>query len=326
MKTQILNAGVDFDANIVYAAELIKQGELVAFPTETVYGLGADAFKEDAVKKIFLAKGRPQDNPLIVHLSSIEQLEDVAKDVPSEFFALKDAFMPGPLTVILKKSEKIPFVVTAGGDTVGVRMPSHPVAKRLIALSSPIAAPSANRSKHVSPTTARHVYDDLAGHIPLILDGGECKVGIESTVLDLTSDVPTILRPGAVTSSMLAEILGEVSENGRIIKIAKSPGMKYQHYSPKCAFVVASSLQRAKEEYLKVASEGQSPVIISKAPVEGFANIAIGEGESAAHNVYAAMREAEESYDYIIAEQLSNEGVEASVMNRVLKAAGGKLI
>lgn len=188
--TRIVNAKEGLDE----AVELIKRGELVVFPTETVYGLGANAFDPEAVKKIFEAKGRPQDNPLIVHLCDPAQAKDVASEVPEEFYSLARAFMPGALTVVLPKSDKIPDVVTAGGNTVAVRIPDNVYARELIARSFPLAAPSANRSKHVSPTTARHVYDDLAGRVELILDDGECGVGIESTVLDLTSDTPVILR------------------------------------------------------------------------------------------------------------------------------------
>ena len=165
-------------------ARIINEGGLVVFPTETVYGLGANAFDESAVAKIFEAKGRPQDNPLIVHISSLEQVKDIAKDIPDKFYELASRFMPGPLTVILNKSDKIPYIVTAGGETVGIRMPNNKWARELIANSKPLAAPSANRSKHISPTTAQHVYEDLQGRVELILDDGPCGVGIESTVLE----------------------------------------------------------------------------------------------------------------------------------------------
>ena len=170
------------------ACSIIKQGGLVVFPTETVYGLGADAFNEEAVRSIFIAKERPQDNPLIVHLARLEDVEKIAVDVPPLFYALYEKYCPGPLTVILKKSKNIPYVVTAGRETVGVRFPSHPIARALIEGSSPIAAPSANLAKHVSPTLAIHAYEDLKGRVPLVLDGGECQVGIESTIIDLTGN------------------------------------------------------------------------------------------------------------------------------------------
>ena len=245
MKTEILDAKLGIEKG----AELILRGELVVFPTETVYGLGADAFNENAVRKIFEAKGRPQDNPLIVHISSVEQVKEIAKDIPDSFYEVADRFMPGPISIVLKKGDRVPYTVTAGGDTVAVRMPSSAIARELIARSKPLAAPSANKSKHISPTTAEHVYDDLNGEVELILDGGSCDVGIESTVLDLTTDTPTILRPGAVTVEMLAEVLGAVEEKGKIIKIAKSPGMKYTHYAPKVLTVVARSVDSALSEY-----------------------------------------------------------------------------
>ncbi|MBR2334236.1 MAG: threonylcarbamoyl-AMP synthase, partial [Clostridia bacterium] len=184
MKTEILEAKQAIEKGV----GLIKKGELVVFPTETVYGLGADAFNEKAVEKIFTAKDRPQDNPLIVHIASVDQVKDIAKDIPDSFYRVAEKFMPGPISVVLKKGDNIPYIVTAGGGTVAVRMPLNPIARELIALSKPLAAPSANKSKHISPTTAQHVYDDLNGEVALIIDGGSCDVGIESTVLDLTTD------------------------------------------------------------------------------------------------------------------------------------------
>ncbi len=326
-----------FDTRIVKAehgikegAELINSGELVVFPTETVYGLGANALDEEAVKKIFVAKGRPQDNPLIVHIAKIEQVYDVAADVPDKFFRLAELFMPGPLTVILKKGDKIPYAVTAGGETVGVRMPANEHARALIGASKPLAAPSANRSKHISPTKAEHVYEDLKGEIPLILDDGACQVGIESTVLDLTSEIATILRPGAITAEMLLPIVGTVSENGKIIKIAKAPGMKYTHYAPKIEAVVAQSVQSAIEKYDQLAKEGKHPVLVFRTiypQIEGRNVISLGESvEDYAKNVYSALHDAEKRYDYIIIERLVGDGLESSIMNRVEKAAGGKIV
>ena len=327
MITEIKNANIAIDE----AAALIKRGELVVFPTETVYGLGANAFDSEAVAKIFKAKGRPQDNPLIVHISSIEEVNDIAVDIPNDFYKLAERFMPGPLTVILKKSDKIPYAVTAGGETVGVRMPNNVYARELIAKSYPLAAPSANRSKHISPTTAQHVYEDLTGEVELILDGGACSVGIESTVLDLTTEVPTILRPGAVTSEMLLDIVGKVSENGKIIKIAKAPGMKYTHYAPIKETVSAKSIDSAVSEYDRVRGDGKRPVIVARDiyrdKVQDRAQISLGiTAEDYTRNIYNALHEAEKSYDYIIIEELHGGGLETSVMNRVTKAAGGKSV
>ncbi len=310
-------------------ARILKDGGLVVFPTETVYGLGANAYDENAVANIFKAKGRPQDNPLIVHISSLDQVGDIAVDVPDEFYKLAERFMPGPLTVILKKSDKIPYVVTAGGDTVGVRMPDNAYTRQLIAKSFPLAAPSANRSKHISPTTAQHVYEDLNGEVDLILDDGACQVGIESTVLDLTVDVPTILRPGAVTADMLLDVVRQVSQNGKIIKVAKAPGMKYTHYAPKVDTVTAVNIDHAVNEYDKQASLGKNPVIVARDIYRDTLKdrnlISLGiTVEDYTRNIYSALHTAEKEYDYIIVEELHGSGLEASVMNRVTKAAGGK--
>lgn len=313
------------------AAEIIKKGDLVVFPTETVYGLGADAFNADAVKKIFVAKGRPQDNPLIVHISSIDQVAEIASEIPDAFYKIAEKYMPGPISVILKKSDKIPYIVTAGGETVAIRMPMNPYTRELISKSAPLAAPSANKSKHVSPTTAEHVYDDLNGEVELILDDGPCSVGIESTVFDLTTDTPTILRPGAITAEMLSEIVGDVSENGKVIKIAKSPGMKYTHYAPKVETVVARNVDHAVAEYDKSVGDGKNPVLVFRDVYRdktGDRNI-IDLGITAddyARNIYSALRKAENIYDKIIVEELHGNGMEFSVMNRVLKAASNVVV
>ena len=327
MITRIVNAKDGLDE----AVSLIKNGELVVFPTETVYGLGANAFDPVAVAKIFEAKGRPQDNPLIVHISRVEEVKDIARDVPEVFYTLAERFMPGALTVVLPKSDLIPGIVTAGGDTVAVRMPDHPVARELISRSFPLAAPSANRSKHVSPTTARHVYDDLCGRVPLILDGGECGVGIESTVLDLTSGSPVILRPGAVTAEMLAPFLGVIPGSGKVIGTAKSPGMKYEHYAPTAEAYAAVSARSAAEFYDRCAGEGRHPVLLFRdiyPDVLGDREcISLGKSvEDFMHTVYSALRAAEKSYDVIVVETLEGEGRAASVMNRVMKAVGGKTV
>ena len=323
--TKIVNA----KDGVEEGARIIRNGGLVVFPTETVYGLGANAFDEKAVESIFKAKGRPQDNPLIVHISSLQQVKDVAIDVPDAFYRLAERFMPGPLTVILKKNEKIPYVVTAGGDTVGVRMPDNVYARQLIAESFPLAAPSANRSKHISPTTAQHVFEDLDGEVELILDDGPCLVGIESTVLDMTSDVPTILRPGAVTADMLLDVVGEVCHNGKVIKIAKAPGMKYTHYAPIVETVTAVDIDHAVREYDRQLSLGKKPCIVARDIYRDKTQerelISLGVTvEDYTRNIYSALHVAEKAYDFIIVEQLHGDGLEASVMNRVSKAAGGK--
>lgn len=326
METKIVKAS---NKSIAEAANLIKKGELVAFPTETVYGLGANAFDENAVAKIFEAKGRPQDNPLIVHLSSYKDVEKVAKDIPDAFYALAKKFMPGPLTVVLSKGDSVPYRVTAGGETVAVRVPKKKWARKLIASSMPLAAPSANKSKHISPTTAKHTYDDLNGLIPMVLDGGPCEVGIESTVLDLTADTPTILRPGYVTEDMLLKVLHSVVTFSGKIKIAKSPGMKYTHYAPKVYTVVAKTRESMLAEYDRAVSEGKNPVMILRTADEKVVkerhHIFLGKKPSdVSKNIYAAMLAAEKVFDEIIIENFGEKGLLGSVMNRVEKSAGHK--
>lgn len=327
MITRIINAKEGLDD----AVSLIKNGELVVFPTETVYGLGANAYNSAAVKKIFEAKGRPQDNPLIVHISRVEEVMEIARDIPEVFYTLAERFMPGALTVVLPRSERIPDIVTAGGDTVAVRMPDNAFVRELIARSFPLAAPSANRSKHVSPTSAKHVYDDLKGKVPLILDGGECGVGIESTVLDLTSGSPVILRPGAVTAEMLAPYLGVAPGSGKVIGTAKSPGMKYEHYAPTAEAYAALSAESAAAFYDRCAAEGRRPVLLFRdihADVLGERErISLGVSvEDFMHSVYSALRAAEKDHDVIVVETLTGAGRAASVMNRVMKAVGGKTV
>jgi L-threonylcarbamoyladenylate synthase len=234
------------DEAIQYAASLLKKGELVAFPTETVYGLGADALNEKAVLSIFAAKERPADNPLIVHVTERGDLLPLCH--PNEkALKLMDAFWPGPLTLLMEKTAAVPNVTTAGLDTVAIRMPSHPVARALLkACGCPVAAPSANRSGRPSPTKAMHVMEDMADRIPLILDGGPCDVGLESTVVDMTGEIPLVLRPGGVTPEMLAYVVGPVKTARSILaplapgEDAPSPGMRHRHYAPKGMLTLVS--------------------------------------------------------------------------------------
>jgi Sua5/YciO/YrdC/YwlC family protein len=314
---------------IFEGAELIRRGEVVAFPTETVYGLGGDAFNPSAIRKIYEAKGRPSDNPLIVHIAENDDVLRVAEDIPDAFYALAKRFMPGPLTVVLKKKENVPKEVSGGLSTVAVRMPSHPVARTLIKDSGTlIAAPSANASTHVSPTTAQHVFDDLRGRIPLIIDGGKCEVGIESTVLTLVTEIPTILRPGIITEEDLLEVLDAVTMfKGKVAK-AEAPGMKYKHYAPKCEAIVAATTESAIRVYKTKKSEGLSPVILSleknRSAYDGLNVISLGaSGKSAANRIYAALHDAENGYGFIIIDKLPDGGVFDSVTNRVVKATAG---
>lgn len=242
MKTKLLRTR---PADIAEAGGLLAAGQVVAIPTETVYGLAANALDGDAVLRIFEAKGRPQDNPLIVHISALEQLEDLAEDLSPAVYQMAEHFWPGPLTMVVKKKAVIPDRTSAGLDTVGIRMPSHPVARAIIdAAGVPLAAPSANTSGKPSPTTARDVLDDMNGKIPAIVDGGACSVGVESTVVDMTGDWPQILRPGAITEEMIAEAMGAASTDRATLEglsgdaKVRSPGMKYRHYAPKAPVIL----------------------------------------------------------------------------------------
>ncbi|MFN4218128.1 MAG: L-threonylcarbamoyladenylate synthase [Candidatus Bipolaricaulia bacterium] len=246
MRTEILSAD---EAALEQAAQIIRSGGLVAFPTETVYGLGADALNENAVRKIFIAKDRPPDDPVIVHIAHVHQLALLARHIPQKVWDLTGRFWPGPLTLVLPKTERVPAVTTGGLGTIAVRAPAHPVAKRLIELSGcPIAAPSANRFGRPSPTTAQHVLEDLDGRIDLILDGGPTPIGVESTVLDLTQDPPMILRPGGVTLEALQEILGEVRllSSSASEAAKRSPGTRWRHYAPKAKLILAEPAELEK--------------------------------------------------------------------------------
>ena len=233
------------DGKLMEAAEILRAGGLVAFPTETVYGLGANALNEEAAKKIYAAKGRPSDNPLIAHISKPEELAPLVKEIPEAGRKLMEAYWPGPLTMIFPKSDIVPYGTTGGLDTVAIRMPSDPIANRMIALAGiPIAAPSANTSGRPSPTTAEHVYQDMNGKIEMILDGGAVGIGVESTIVDVSGPVPMLLRPGAITIEMLRETVGQVEIDPAIqgpmaanVK-PKAPGMKYRHYAPKAELVL----------------------------------------------------------------------------------------
>ena len=315
----------DTKQDILEAAALLKQGELVAFPTETVYGLGGNALDPTASKKIYEVKGRPSDNPLIVHLVKWEDVYGVAYPT-QEAKLLFDAFCPGPLTMILKKLPTVPDETTGGRNTVAVRFPSHPVARELLgACGIPIAAPSANVSKHVSPTTAWHVYNDLNGKIPMILDGGDSDVGIESTIVDLTGEEPTVLRPGAITAEQIKAVLGKADYYHGEIKEALAPGMKYKHYSPSvpCYLVKPHDLQRATD---LLKSQGKNAVVIAtQQSLQGITGEMISLGNSATdaqHRIYGALRDSER-YDAAIIEDLSDRAEYFAAMDRIKKATGG---
>ena len=342
MKTQLLPAT---DETLALAARLLAEGELVAFPTETVYGLGAHAMDAQAVLGIFSAKGRPADNPLIVHIHVRSQLDAIC-EVNDAAIRLMDAFWPGPLTIILPRKDAVPNAVTANLDTVAVRMPAHPVALALLkACNLPVAAPSANRSGKPSPTSAKHVFDDMDGRIPLIIDGGESDVGLESTVISLAGEKPCILRPGGVTKAMLEEVLGPVDLAGSILRPlekgekALSPGMMYKHYSPDGQVTLIEGEESAVVEalrklYAHAASEGhRACVMCFSEHVAALADCQphdIGSKDDpseVAHRLFATLRGLdEEKMDVIFSEVMPPEGVGLAVMNRLGRAAGFRTV
>lgn len=324
------------------AAQLINQGEVVAFPTETVYGLGADATNEEAVKKIFIAKGRPGDNPLIVHITSVDQIQTVIRgEMPVWAKKLADAYWPGPLTMIFDKGDRIPSCVTAGLDSVAVRIPSHKDARNLIdAAQKPVAAPSANLSGRPSPTTAKHVFDDMNGRIPMIIDGGESDVGLESTVLDVRSLPVKVLRPGGITPKMIADIVGEVEVDGSVMRPLKegetvlSPGMKYKHYAPEGSLVIVKGNQKkVAEAILNMydATEGEKCILALEGNLKNYPGknvFSLGKDpKEMAHRLFDALREMDaRGVSAIFSEAVDAEGIGLAVMNRLGRAAAFHIV
>lgn len=326
------------------AGSLLKAGALVAFPTETVYGLGANALDEKAAAKIYAAKGRPSDNPLIIHIADMESLPLITEEIPQAAVLLAEKFWPGPLTMVLKKSAVVPYGTTGGLDTVAVRMPSHPVALELIRHGGGyIAAPSANTSGRPSPTLASHVADDMDGIIPMILDGGAVGIGIESTIVDLTEGVPTILRPGFITKEMLEEVVGEVQmDRGLAVdaKVApKAPGMKYRHYAPKAELIIVEGSSEAVIEKINALTKdnetkGISTGIIGTEETVGCYKTGLiksmgtrSDELSISSQLYRILREFDESDAKVIYSESFEQGAMGSaIMNRLLKAAGHKII
>ncbi|HVB86976.1 MAG TPA: L-threonylcarbamoyladenylate synthase [Candidatus Dormibacteraeota bacterium] len=324
------------EASIEHAAGIIRCGGLVAFPTETVYGLGANALDGTAAKKIFMAKDRPVWDPLIVHVHSREMLESVVPSLPARFDDLFSAFMPGPLTLVIRKSAAVPDVVTAGRETVAVRFPAHSVAQRLIAASNvPIAAPSANRFGCVSPTTADHVLADLDGRIEAVLDGGQCDIGVESTVLDLTATKPLILRHGAVTREQLQRVLGDVDvpDPGTLSPPQTgllSPGMMPRHYAPRTKLLLSSwcesALASAVEERLEKKVGALVPTGWNISAAAKFDWGRWGDLVTLASRLYAGLRWLDEQkLDVIIAPLPGEEELGGAIRERLLKASGGAM-
>ena len=333
MDTLILGAD-----EVEKAAQIIKNGGLVAMPTETVYGLAADALNGNAVANIFKAKGRPMDNPLIVHISDISQITGLVREFPENARRLAEKFWPGPLTIILPKSDNIPDEVSAGLDTVAVRFPSHPVAKALIGASCPLAAPSANLSGSPSPTTLRHVIDDMNGRIDAIIDGGDCAVGVESTVITLAEVKPRILRPGGITAEQIRSVIGETDIDAAVTapladgQKASSPGMKYKHYSPKAEVILLDGSDDDFAEYILNEYDDKTAVLCYNEEKDVLPCMCIPVGakndDSAyAYHLFAALREADErKCSRVYAHCPKKEGIGLAVYNRIIRAAGFKVI
>ncbi len=335
MKTILLSSD---DEDIKKAAQIIGNGGIVAIPTETVYGLAADALNGNAVRKIFEAKGRPMDNPLIVHISDIPQIYPLVSEFPEKAKILAEKFWPGPLTIILPKSEVIPDEVSAGLDTVAIRFPSHKTTQKLISLSSPLAAPSANLSGSPSPTTLSHVCDDMDGRIDAIIDGGDCAVGVESTVVTLAEDIPRLLRPGGITVEQLRSAIGEVEIDSAVTnpleegEKAASPGMKYKHYSPNADVILLDGENNAVYEYLNTLTDKNAAAICYDEDIGRISIPCISIGSEndyseQAHLLFASLRDADKmGYKTVYARCPRKNGVGLAVYNRIIRAAGFNII
>jgi len=343
--TETINIKENFDEGIEKAIELIKANEVVAFPTETVYGLGGNAFSDDAVRRIFKAKGRPADNPLIVHVASIEQAEELG-EINEEAKKMLDAFWPGPFTAVVKKKDIVPDLVTSGLPTIGIRMPKNPGILEVIKRTGlPIAAPSANISGSPSPTEAHHVETDLMGRIPLILDGGHTEYGLESTVCDLTGETPLVLRPGGITAEEIKEVAGMVEISASVLtplsenEVASSPGMKYSYYAPKAEVIVLkgskeNTVAQIRKMYDKDILKNENPIIFCyKEDEKLFPDMNVlhqGENQNVhqvARTLFKNLREVDgKGYTKVYFQAVPETGIGLAVMNRIIRAAGFKLI
>lgn len=334
-------------ALLMEAGRLLKEGALVAFPTETVYGLGGDGLQEDAAARIYAAKGRPSDNPLILHIADIQALEVLAVDVPELAYRMAEKFWPGPLTMILKKSSVVPYATTGGLDTVAIRMPSDEIAREIIKASGTyIAAPSANLSGRPSPTKAEHVIEDLSGRVEMIVDGGDSDIGLESSIIDLSGEVPMILRPGYITKEDFEQVVAEVQYDSAVLAtkpqesvVAKAPGMKYRHYAPKGQITIvegeASAVIKAINALVaeQEAKGVRVAVLCAEETKEQYVCRHIyslgslkSETEISAH-LFAALRSFDtEQMEVIYSESFDNTKLAKAIMNRLRKAAGYQII
>lgn len=339
METILLDPATDPTA-CQQAADLLRKGEIVGLPTETVYGLGANALDEAAVRKIFAAKGRPQDNPLIVHIADFAQLYDICPDVPPAAKVLAKNFWPGPLTMIVPKNGRIPPETSAGLDTIGVRLPSHPIAREIIRLSGlPIAAPSANLSGRPSTTTAQHVLRDLNGKIPAVVEGGPCKVGVESTVVSLIGKTPRLLRPGGVTLEQLRAVLGKVEVDRALREkiddneTVSAPGMKYRHYAPKAPVTVVLGAPNETASYIRARADGKTGVLCFDDCADAFPGCIVetfgraDDLKTQAQLVFDRLRAFDDTdVQAIFAQCPDDAGLGLAVANRIKKAAGFKIV
>ncbi len=347
MKTKIVIVDENkIDAAVIEeAGQILKHGGLVAFPTETVYGLGGDALNETSSAKIYEAKGRPSDNPLIVHIAHMDFLAAIVEEVPNEAYRLAEKYWPGPLTMIFKKSGLVPYATTGGLETVAVRMPAHKTAQALIkAAGGYVAAPSANRSGRPSPTIAKYVIEDLDGRVDMIIDGGEVNIGLESTIIDLSGENPMLLRPGYITEEMLRETVGDVEVDRTLLdseskEAPKAPGMKYRHYAPKGSLAVVEGTQQDVVSYInqkieESRSQGlKTGVIATDESADSYLadvvkSVGSRKDENAiARHLFRILREFdEESVQVMYAESFASQGIGQAIMNRLLKAAGHHVI
>ena len=347
MKTEYVDLRDDknLTTGLCRAVTIIKNGGLVAFPTETVYGLGANGLDENAVPKIYEAKGRPSDNPLILHISEFDEIKNIVKEIPDTAVILADEFWPGPLTMVLKKSDIVPYRTTGGLESVAVRMPSNKIAREFIKMTGvPVAAPSANASGRPSPTKASHVLGDLDGKIDMVIDGGTVDIGLESTIVDVTGEIPIILRPGFITEEMLSEAIGRVRIDEAVKNLSpdnnlkpKAPGMKYRHYAPQGKMTIYKGnpekvVKIINEEIIK--SEGKKTAVLATDETKSYykADIVMSVGsrrdyESIAHNLFNALRNFDDmGAEIIFSESFDENRLGFAIMNRLHKSAGYNIV
>lgn len=336
MQTEVINITTEYDKALKKSSELLKNGEVVGIPTETVYGLAANALNEDAVKKIYIAKGRPSDNPLIVHISKFEDLSTLVEEIPEKVKIMAEKFWPGPLTMIMKKSDRISNTVSGGLNTVAIRMPKSESARAIIEnCGLPLAAPSANLSGSPSPTNAKYVFDDMNGRIPLIIDGGACEIGVESTVITFAENPPRLLRPGGVTLEEMTELIGEIVVDDAVLnklaegQTASSPGMKYKHYAPKADI----TLIKSNFDDFKTLCESENNITALCFDDEGrelnCPYVEYGEendGYSQSARLFDALRELDEmGAGKVYARCPDTKGMGLAVYNRLIRSAGFKI-